>query len=117
VVIEAILNREPTAPVRLNPDLPPKLEEIIARALEKDRKLRFQHTSDMRAELQRIKRDSDSGRSIPLLATQPFAQGAPLKTTAPARRLRLAHGRMGCYCRSPVPRRFLIQESSKGLVI
>ena len=62
VIFDAILNREPVAPVRLNPDLPAKLEEIINRALEKDRNLRYQHASDLRAELQRLKRDSSSGR-------------------------------------------------------
>jgi serine/threonine protein kinase/tetratricopeptide (TPR) repeat protein len=61
VIAEAILNRSPVAPVRLNPDLTPKLEEVINRALEKDRNLRYQHAADMRAELQRLKRDSDSG--------------------------------------------------------
>ncbi|MGA7914796.1 MAG: protein kinase [Candidatus Acidiferrales bacterium] len=63
VIFDAILNREPAAPVRLNPDLPAKLEEIINRALEKDRNLRYQHASDLRAELQRMKRDSSSGRA------------------------------------------------------
>jgi eukaryotic-like serine/threonine-protein kinase len=62
VIFEAILNREPVAPVRLNPELPAKLEEVINRALEKDRDLRYQHASDMRAELQRLKRDTSSGR-------------------------------------------------------
>ena len=63
VIFEAILNRAPVAPVRLNPDLPAKLEEVINRALEKDRDLRYQHASDLRAELQRLKRDTDSGRT------------------------------------------------------
>ncbi len=63
VIFEAILNRSPLSAVRLNPDLPPKLEEIINRALEKDRNLRYQHASEMRAELQRLKRDTDSGRT------------------------------------------------------
>jgi Tol biopolymer transport system component len=63
VIFDAILNRAPVAPVRLNPDVPPKLEEIINRALEKDRGLRYQHSSDLRAELQRLKRDTDSSRS------------------------------------------------------
>ncbi|MGB6670662.1 MAG: protein kinase, partial [Candidatus Acidiferrum sp.] len=72
VIFEAILNREPIPPVRLNPDLPPKFEEIIHRALEKERDLRFQHASDLRAELQRLKRDSSSGRSpISALRTDP----------------------------------------------
>jgi len=62
IIFDSILNRDPVAPVRLNPDLPPKLEEIINRALEKDRNLRFQHASDLHAELQRVKRDSSSGR-------------------------------------------------------
>jgi serine/threonine protein kinase len=65
VITEAILNRTPAAPVRLNPDLPPKLDEIISKALEKDPKLRYQHASELRADLQRLKRDtSASGRSI-----------------------------------------------------
>ena len=62
VIFDAILNREPVAPVRLNPDLPAKLEEIIQRAIEKDRDLRYQHASDLRAELQRLRRDSSSDR-------------------------------------------------------
>jgi eukaryotic-like serine/threonine-protein kinase len=70
VIFDAILNREPVAPVRLNPDLPAKLEEIINRALEKERNLRYQHASDLRAELQRLKRDSSSGRAGTLPAEQ-----------------------------------------------
>jgi Tfp pilus assembly protein PilF len=61
VIFEAIMNRAPLSALRLNPDLPPKLEDIIGRALEKDRELRYQHASDMRAELQRLKRDRQSG--------------------------------------------------------
>ena len=63
VIAEAILNRTPVTPVRLNPDLPPKLEEVINKALEKDRKLRYQNAADIRTDLQRLKRDSDSGRA------------------------------------------------------
>ena len=62
VITEAILNRAPLAAIRLNPDIPPKLEDVINRALEKDRGLRYQHASDMKSELQRLKRDTDTGR-------------------------------------------------------
>src|ERR1700736_2177827 len=62
-IFDAILNRAPIAPVRLNPAVPPKLEYIIIRAVEKDPNLRYQHASDMRSELQRLKRDTESGRS------------------------------------------------------
>src|SRR5215471_12365537 len=62
-IFEAILNRNPVAPVRLEPDLPPKLQEIITKALEKDRNLRYQVAAEMRADLQRLKRDTESGRA------------------------------------------------------
>ncbi|MGB8439661.1 MAG: protein kinase [Candidatus Acidiferrales bacterium] len=63
VIAEAILNRVPVAPVRLNPDVSPKLEEVINKALEKDKKLRYQNASEVRRDLQRLKRDSDSARA------------------------------------------------------
>jgi len=95
VIFEAILSRAPVSPIRLNPDLPAELERIINRALEKDRNLRYQHASEMRAELQRLKRDTDSSRSVMAAAEPPastsrksesggrvFAlSGAPLEST------------------------------------
>ena len=86
VITEAILNRMPTAPVRLNPELAPKLEDVIHKALEKDRKLRYQNAADMRADLQRLKRDSVSGR-IPV--AQPAAE-APAAVTAATTTTRVA---------------------------
>src|SRR5580692_2931396 len=62
MICEAIVNRAPVAAVRLNHDVPPKLEDIINKALEKDRNLRYQHASEMRADLQRLKRDTETGR-------------------------------------------------------
>ena len=64
VIFKAILDAAPTPAVRLNPDLPVELERIVNRALEKDRNLRYQHASDIRAELERLKRDTESGRVI-----------------------------------------------------
>ncbi len=65
VIFDEILNRTPAAPVRLNPRLPAKLEDVINRALEKDRDLRYQHAVDMKSELLRLRRDMDSSRSVP----------------------------------------------------
>jgi eukaryotic-like serine/threonine-protein kinase len=64
VILDGIMNRAPLPALRLNPDLPPKLEDIINRALEKDRELRYQHASEMRSELLRVKRDTETGRAI-----------------------------------------------------
>jgi serine/threonine protein kinase/tetratricopeptide (TPR) repeat protein len=64
VIAEAILNRTPVAPVRLNPDLPIKLEEVVNKALEKDRKLRYQSAAEIRTDLERMRRDSESGRTV-----------------------------------------------------
>src|ERR1700736_6172958 len=63
LIFNSILERSPVPPVRINPDIPPKLEEIINKALEKDRNLRYQHASEVRADLRRLKRDTESGKS------------------------------------------------------
>jgi eukaryotic-like serine/threonine-protein kinase len=63
VIFESILNRVPIPPLRLNPDLPPRLDDIINKALEKDRNLRYQHASEMYTDLRRLKRDTESGQA------------------------------------------------------
>src|SRR3984893_3953891 len=72
-IFDAILHKTPAVPTRLNPVLPGELERIIQKALEKDQRLRYQHASDLRADLQRLKRDTDSGR----MAVAPSSQDAP----------------------------------------
>jgi TolB-like protein/Flp pilus assembly protein TadD len=69
IIFHAILGQPPTPPTRLNPELPAKLEEIIHKALEKDRDVRYQHASEMRADLKRLKRDADSSRSVAAVPT------------------------------------------------
>jgi eukaryotic-like serine/threonine-protein kinase len=76
VIFDAILNRAPVEPLRLNPDVPARLEEIINKALEKDRELRYQHASDIRSDLKRLQRDSASGHRT---ATQ--SQETPVSST------------------------------------
>jgi serine/threonine protein kinase/Tfp pilus assembly protein PilF len=87
LIFKSILDGTPTSAVRLNPDLPAELERVISRALEKDRNLRYQHASEMRTDLQRLKRDSESGQisaSNSGTVTEAKAQSATLwKIAAP----------------------------------
>jgi len=87
-IFDTILNREPTSLVRLNPDAPAKLEEIINKALEKDRDLRYQTASELRADLKRLKRDTESGRVL----TSGAVPTAPTATQRFSRRVIMVAG-------------------------
>ena len=83
VIFREILDRDPVPAIRLNPDLPPKLEDVINKGLEKDRELRYQHAADMRADLKRLKRETETGRpGVASSGTMPAAQATSSQPTA-----------------------------------
>jgi serine/threonine protein kinase/Tfp pilus assembly protein PilF len=85
VIFEAILNRAPVPPVRLNPGVPADLERIINKALEKDRELRYQHAADIRTDLKRLKRETDSSRSVAVAVEEevsPASRSAEVKASS-----------------------------------
>ncbi len=94
VIFDAILNRAPLPLLRFNPNVPNRLEEIIDKALEKDRDMRYQHASEIRSDLKRLQRDSASGQR-PALQSQDAESGAPASRTSgwtPAARTEIAAG-------------------------
>jgi len=114
VVTEAILNRAPVAPVRLNPDLPPQLEQIITKALEKDRDLRYQHASEMRSDLKRLKRDTDTGRTAARISGEEDEE-IPEKTAPGSARAVGAHKSSGRRVAAEPPAESEYAKSGTGL--
>ena len=85
VIFAAILERDPAPPSRVNPNLPPEFDHIVRKALEKNPKLRYQHAGDLRADLQRLKRDTDSGRTLSSAAASAQTAAAGSTAATPAR--------------------------------
>jgi serine/threonine protein kinase/tetratricopeptide (TPR) repeat protein len=96
LITNAILTRAPTPPLRLNPDIPPKLEDVINKALEKDKKLRCQSAAEMRSDLQRLKRDTETGRTAVM---DDEAEVVPQKTSS----LQPASGKQKAVSSAAVP--------------
>jgi serine/threonine protein kinase/tetratricopeptide (TPR) repeat protein len=100
VIFEAILNRAPVAPVRLNPEIPAELERIINKSLEKDRDLRYQHAADLRADLKRLKRETDSSRSN-VAVVEEIPRPAPASGSSSSIPARASSGRMATASSTP----------------
>jgi eukaryotic-like serine/threonine-protein kinase len=109
-LFDSILHKVPVAPVRLNPDLPQRLEEIVNKALEKDRNLRYQHAVDIRADLQRLKRDTDSSRSAQYASPEDPAASPALSSSVAPPQSSGSHTSAGASAPSPRVQRNLLRD-------
>src|SRR5450755_2513169 len=109
-LFDSILHKAPVAPVRLNPDLPQRLEEVVNKALEKDRNLRYQHAVDIRADLQRLKRDTDSSRSAQYASPEEPAASPALSSSVAPPQSSGSHTSAGASAPSPRVQRNLLRD-------
>lgn len=103
-IVDAILHRVPPAPVRLNPEIPAELERIIFKALEKDRELRYQHASEIRADLKRLKRETESGR-VAADSSDETSAGTAQKVQHPSASAMVLAGQSGAAVKSTTAKR------------
>ena len=120
VIFHAIIERAPAAPTRINPDIPAKLEEIIMKALDKDRELRYQNAADMRADLKRVRREMESGRT-PVLESGDtalplhLANGSGIRPVAPGGSAAVAAASSGSVAAAPGSAQLAAAGSASGV--
>jgi serine/threonine protein kinase/predicted Zn-dependent protease/TolB-like protein len=121
VIFHAIIERAPAAPTRINPDIPPKLEEIILKALDKDRELRYQNAADMRADLKRVRREMESGRT-PVQESGDAAlppnhpSGSGIRPAAPSGSAAVAAASSGSVAAAPGSAQLAAAGSASGVI-
>ncbi len=116
-IFDSILHKVPTAPVRLNDSVPAELEQIINKALEKDRNLRYQHAADLRADLQRLKRDSDSGRFLVREEEEPAASVPAVPPRRSSSKQRVLTPTTEMMPRLPLSRRWKLAGIVAGVIV